>query len=185
MLRPSEYLLSWTSLVCVQMSEARALEVQRILATALRRDQATGTTLSPRSSLGTLETQVCFLVADPFHSLLHTLLQWTVGSVGEYYSCFAMAFVLSRLVCVQPHLHTQTSRSNAFARFYRHLHQRHCTALCMQATRVCLATRVELAHLGGCSGLYTIARKLEIHQLTVYESLHAGQTASVCQATRL
>lgn len=45
---------------CVtQMSEARALEVQRILATALRRDQATGTTLSPRSSLGTLETQVC------------------------------------------------------------------------------------------------------------------------------
>lgn len=44
----------------MQMSEARALEVQRILATALRRDQATGTTLSPRSSLGTLETQVGF-----------------------------------------------------------------------------------------------------------------------------
>lgn len=43
----------------VQMSEGRALEVQRILATALRRDQATGSSLSPRSSLGTLETQVC------------------------------------------------------------------------------------------------------------------------------
>ena len=40
------------------MSEGRALEVQRILATALRRDQATGSSLSPRSSLGTLETQV-------------------------------------------------------------------------------------------------------------------------------
>ena len=42
----------------LQMSEGRALEVQRILATALRRDQATGSSLSPRSSLGTLETQV-------------------------------------------------------------------------------------------------------------------------------
>ena len=54
----------------VQMSEGRALEVQRILATDLRRDQATGSSLSPRSSLGTLETQVsrmlliCSLMPD-------------------------------------------------------------------------------------------------------------------------
>ncbi|KAL0025837.1 hypothetical protein WJX79_004875 [Trebouxia sp. C0005] len=45
----------------LEMSEGRALEVQRILATALRRDQATGSSLSPRSSLGTLETQVKLL----------------------------------------------------------------------------------------------------------------------------
>ena len=50
----------------LQMSEGRALEVQRILATALRRDQATGSSLSPRSSLGTLETQVtiCRICTD-------------------------------------------------------------------------------------------------------------------------
>lgn len=49
----------------LQMSEGRALEVQRILATALRRDQATGSSLSPRSSLGTLETQVsvCLIIS--------------------------------------------------------------------------------------------------------------------------
>lgn len=45
----------------LEMSEGRALEVQRILATALRRDQATGSSLTPRSSLGTLETQVKLL----------------------------------------------------------------------------------------------------------------------------
>lgn len=48
----------------VQMSEGRALEVQRILATALRRDQATGSSLSPRSSLGTLETQARLAASD-------------------------------------------------------------------------------------------------------------------------
>ena len=61
--------------VSLQMSEGRALEVQRILATALRRDQATGSSLSPRSSLGTLETQVsictwlsscCWMVGGAF-----------------------------------------------------------------------------------------------------------------------
>ena len=38
------------------MSEVRALEMQRILATALRRDA--NASISPRSNLGTVEIQV-------------------------------------------------------------------------------------------------------------------------------